>query len=150
MCVHLSASMCANVYVYPIFFFFFDYLLPSSTSSSSLLFIFFFYLTVRAGGAYRGDQLFAFLPRYPALLRSQGMGFTLIGLGLQFADALVFVFLGKMFTWLDRWLNNRPLWARMGKRTLVIVDTPCVHQLVETFVSKLYAQSYSFCSVEVS
>ena len=55
-----------------------------------------------------------------------------------------------MFTWADRWMKNRPLWARMGKRTLVIVDTPCVHQLVETFVSKLYAQSYSFCSIEVS
>ena len=38
----------------------------------------------------------------------------------------------------------------MGKRTLVIVDTPCVHQLLEAFVSKLYAQSYSFCSLEVS
>lgn len=38
----------------------------------------------------------------------------------------------------------------MGKRSLVIVDTPCVHQLLEAFVSKLYAQSYSFCSLEVS
>ena len=50
-------------------------------------------LSVRAGGAYRGDQLFAFLPRYPALLRSQAIGFSLIGLVLQFADALIFVFL---------------------------------------------------------
>jgi hypothetical protein len=49
--------------------------------------------TVRAGGAFRGDELFAFLPRYPALLRSQGIGFSLIGLVLQFADALIFVFL---------------------------------------------------------
>ena len=108
------------------------------------------YLSVRAGGFFRGTELFAFLPRFPSLMRSQGLGFTLIGLALQFADALVFVFLGKMFTWTDRWLNNRPIWARMGKRTLVIVDTPCVHQLLETFVSKLYAQSYSFCSIEVS
>lgn len=53
-------------------------------------------------------------------------------------------------TWTDRWWHGRPMWARMGKRTIVIVDTPCVHQLVETFVSKLYAQSYSFCSVDVS
>jgi hypothetical protein len=37
----------------------------------------------------------------------------------------------------------------MGKRTIVIVDTPCVHQLLENYVSKLYAQAYSFCTVEV-
>ena len=134
------------------------YFLLSSVLFSLYFFIFMtvfissplLYRSVRAGGAYRGTQLFAFLPRYPALMRNQGLGFTLIGLVLQFADALVFVFLGKMFTWTDRWLNKRPIWARMGKRTLVIVDTPCVHQLLETFVSKLYAQSYSFCSIEVS
>lgn len=57
---------------------------------------------------------------------------------------------GKIITWTDRWWHGRPMWARMGKRTLVIVDTPCVHQLLETFVSKLYAQSYSFCSIDVS
>ena len=48
---------------------------------------------MRAGGAYRGGQVLAFLPRVPSLLRSQGLGFSLTGLALQFADALVFVFL---------------------------------------------------------
>lgn len=48
---------------------------------------------VRAGGAYRGDQVLAFLPRIPSLIRSQPVGFSLTGLALQFADALVFVFL---------------------------------------------------------
>ena len=44
---------------------------------------------------------------------------------------------------------GRPMWARIGKRTIVIVDTPCVHQLLETFVSKLYAEAFSFCTVDV-
>ncbi len=46
-------------------------------------------------------------------------------------------------------MGGRPLWARAGKRSLVIVDSPMVHQLLENFVSKLFAQSYSFCSIDV-
>ena len=61
----------------------------------------------------------------------------------------MYVFLVKIITWLDRWLMGRPMWARIGKRTIVIVDTPCVHQLLETFVSKLYAEAFSFCTVDV-
>jgi len=41
------------------------------------------------------------------------------------------------------------MWARHGRRTLVIVDSPMVHQLTENFVSKLYAQAYSFCGLDV-
>jgi hypothetical protein len=104
---------------------------------------------IRANGIYDGGQLLAFQPMSPTLLRSQGLGFSLVGLALQFADALVFVFLGKMMTWVDRWFNGRPIWARMGGRTIVVVDTPCVHQLTENFVSKLYAQGYSFCTPAV-
>lgn len=80
---------------------------------------------------------------------TQGAGWTLVGVLLQFADALFFIFLGKIFTWVDRWVGGRPMWARHGKRTIVVVDNPCVHQLVEVFVSKLFSQSYSFCSVDV-
>ncbi|CAM9369085.1 unnamed protein product, partial [Choristocarpus tenellus] len=39
--------------------------------------------------------------------------------------------------------------ARLGKRTVVVVDVPCVHQLVETFVSKLFSMGYSFMSIDV-
>jgi hypothetical protein len=74
---------------------------------------------------------------------------TVIGAVLQIVDALFFIFLIKIFTWIDRYMGGRPLWARHGKRTIVIVDNPCVHQLVESFVSKLYSQSYSFVSVDV-
>jgi hypothetical protein len=41
------------------------------------------------------------------------------------------------------------MWARFGKRTIVIVDTPTNHQLLESFVSKLFSQSYSHTSVDV-
>ena len=74
---------------------------------------------------------------------------AIVGLVLQFVDALFFIFLVKIFTWIDRFVQGRPLWARHGKRTIVIVDNPCIHQLTEAFVSKLFSQSYSFCSVEV-
>ena len=36
----------------------------------------------------------------------------------------------------------RAMWARIGMRTVVVVDTPCVHQLVEAYVSKLYSQAF--------
>lgn len=81
--------------------------------------------------------------------QNQPIVFTIIGAVLQIADALWFIFLIKVFTWLDRFIHNRPIYARHGKRTIVIVDNPCIHQLVESFVSKLFSQSYSFVSVDV-
>ena len=89
------------------------------------------------------------LPRVPSIMRNQNIGYTLAGLVLQIADALWFIFLLKIVTWAYRWVTGRPMWARMGKRTIVIVDTPVNHQLLENFVSKLYSQAYSFCSVDV-
>ncbi|CAM9094028.1 unnamed protein product, partial [Phaeothamnion confervicola] len=47
-----------------------------------------------------------------------------------------------------RWEGRRS-GARMGKRTLVIADVPYVHQLLENFVSKCFALSYGFQSIEV-
>lgn len=54
-----------------------------------------------------------------------------------------------MAAWGFRWFDGRPLWARFGKRSLVIVDTPCNHQLLEAFVSKLFSLSYGFVSIDV-
>ncbi len=48
-----------------------------------------------------------------------------------------------------RYSENRPLSARPGKRTIVIVDTPMVHQMTENFLSKLFSQAYSTCSIDV-
>ena len=46
-------------------------------------------------------------------------------------------------------LQRRPVWARLGRRTLVIVDLPYVHQLLEAYVSKKFALSYSIASLDV-
>jgi hypothetical protein len=60
-----------------------------------------------------------------------------------------FVYVGKNINRLVRILTRRPYFARFGKRTIVIVDNPTVHQLLENFVSKLYSQAYSVVSVDV-
>ena len=39
--------------------------------------------------------------------------------------------------------------ARLGKRTLVIADVPYVHQLLESYVSKMFSLSYSIAALEV-
>jgi len=95
----------------------------------------------------RGHLLFP--PRAPSLIYAQPIGYTLLGVLLQFLDGWFFVYLGKNMTRVFRLFQGRPIAARHGKRTIVIVDTPCVHQLVEIFVSKLFSQSYSIISVDV-
>ena len=85
----------------------------------------------------------------PDIFNNQPFLWSFFGVLVQLFDAIFFVFLIKILTWANRYYNGRPLWARHGKRTIVIVDSPCIHQMLEAFVSKLYAQSYSFCSVEV-
>ena len=80
---------------------------------------------------------------------SQPWGWTFVGAILQVADGVWFVFLAKVFTWGDRWYQRRAIGARMGKRCIVIVDQPVVHQMLENYVSKLYAQAYSFVTPEV-
>ena len=82
-------------------------------------------------------------------MRSQPIVWTLMGLVVQLLDALVFVYLAKLLTPLYRIVGGRPLWARLGKRTLVVVDVPWVHQLVHQYVSKLFSESYSFVSIDV-
>lgn len=101
-----------------------------------------------AGADFHVEYL-GFSPLHPELIAKQSIVWTMVGLVIQIIDAIWFVFLAKMFTWLFRWRGDRPLWARHGKRTLVIVDTSCVHQLVEIFVSKLFSQSYSFVGIDV-
>ena len=80
---------------------------------------------------------------------SSDVYYTIISLAIRVLDALMYIFCVKIFTWLWRLYTGRPLFARMGKRTLVIVDTPCNHQLLEIFVSKLFALSYGFSNVDV-
>ena len=46
-------------------------------------------------------------------------------------------------------MQGRPLWARLGRRTVLILDVPYVHQLLEAYVSKLFSLSYGVASVDV-
>ena len=46
-------------------------------------------------------------------------------------------------------MQGRPLLARLGRRTVLILDMPYVHQLLEAYVSKLFALSYGAASVDV-
>lgn len=104
---------------------------------------------LRAAGVDVGHGVLQCSLRDPMLIYEQGVGWTLIGLALQMIDAVWFIYIGKNLTWYLRWYYDRPMSARMGKRTIVVVDSPCVHQLVENFASKLFSQSYGFCGVDV-
>jgi hypothetical protein len=64
-------------------------------------------------------------------------------------DAVLYSFLPLFFSLLLRLAQGRDLLARLGKRTLVIADVPYVHQLLEAYVSKLFALSYSIASIDV-
>ena len=99
------------------------------------------------GLSIEGKLVFGY--NYVDVMRSQAIVWSAMGLVVQLLDALVFVYLAKLITPLYRIVGGRPLWARLGKRTLVVVDVPWVHQLVHQFVSKLFSESYSFVSIDV-
>ena len=46
-------------------------------------------------------------------------------------------------------MQRRPLLARLGRRTVLILGIPYVHQLLEAYVSKLFSLSYGVASVDV-
>ncbi|EKX36351.1 hypothetical protein GUITHDRAFT_155261 [Guillardia theta CCMP2712] len=64
-------------------------------------------------------------------------------------DSLLYSFLPLFFSMILRLLQGREQFARLGKRTLVIGDVPYVHQLLESYVSKLFSLSYSIASIDV-
>ena len=104
---------------------------------------------LKAVGVELGEGSLAWSPRDPSLMMNQGVGWSLVGLALQFIDAVWFIYIGKNLTWFARWIDGRPMDARMGGRTIVVVDMPCIHQLTENFASKLFSQAYSFCMPNV-
>jgi len=104
---------------------------------------------LKAANVDIGNGVLAWSPRYPRTMVNQGIGWTLVGLTLQIVDAVWFIYIGKNLTWLLRWVTGRPIAARMGGRTIVVVDSPCIHQLTENFASKLFSQAYSFCMPNV-
>jgi hypothetical protein len=65
------------------------------------------------------------------------------------ADIAIYIFGSWLWTLGLRYLQGRPLLARMGRRTLVIGDVPWVHQLLKVYVSKLFSLSYGIASLDV-
>ena len=63
------------------------------------------------------------------------------------ADCVLYMFLPIVYACILRLLQGRPVWHRWGKRTVVIADIPYVHQILETFVSKMYSLSFGIASV---
>lgn len=68
---------------------------------------------------------------------------------MMLLDAILYCFLPLFFSLLLRLVQRRELLARLGKRTLVIADLPYVHQLLESYISKLFSLSYSIASLDV-
>ena len=72
-----------------------------------------------------------------------------IGFALRLVDVIVYIWIGWVFLLLRRRLHRRPVFARRGKRVLVIADVPWVHQSIEVYVSKLFALSYGDNGLDV-
>ena len=65
------------------------------------------------------------------------------------ADIAIYIFGAWLWTLAIRYCQGRQLLARMGKRTLVIGDVSWVNQLLQAYVSKLFALSYGIATMEV-
>jgi hypothetical protein len=65
------------------------------------------------------------------------------------ADLGIYIFGPWIWTLGLRLAQGRQILARTGKRTLVIGETPWVHQILNNFVSKLFSLSYGVTSLEV-
>ncbi|WP_310413512.1 hypothetical protein [Chamaesiphon sp. OTE_8_metabat_110] len=68
---------------------------------------------------------------------------------LTLVDIAIYIFGSWLWTLGLRYAQGRSLFARMGKRTLVIGDVPWVHQLLTAYVSKLFSLSYGITSLDV-
>ena len=82
-------------------------------------------------------------------ISSESLFMRLLHPWITLLDITIYIF-GVWFWALGlRYLQGRPLLARLGKRTLVIGDAPWVHQLLKSYVSKLFSLSYGIASLEV-
>lgn len=69
--------------------------------------------------------------------------------GLVLTDIIIYIFGAWLWTLILRFMQKRQLFARTGKRSLVIGDIPWVHKILENYVSKLFSLSYGITSLEV-
>ena len=68
---------------------------------------------------------------------------------ITLADIAVYIFGAWLWTLAIRYFQDRQLFARMGKRTLIIGDVSWVNQLLQAYVSKLFSLSYGIATMEV-
>lgn len=68
---------------------------------------------------------------------------------ITLVDIAIYIFGPYLWTLGLRYCQGRQLLARLGNRTLVIGDVPWVHQLLKSYVSKLFSLSYGIASLEV-
>jgi hypothetical protein len=73
----------------------------------------------------------------------------LIEPAISLVDIGIYIFGSWLWTLGLRFFQNRQLFARLGKRTLVIGDVPWVNQILRNYVSKLFSLSYGIASLEV-
>ena len=90
-------------------------------------------------------RLFAWVTQIPAdwfLLRLIDPIIALIDIG-------IYIFGSWLWTLVLRYFQGRQLFARIGKRSLVIGDVFWVNQILKNYVSKLFSLSYGIASLEV-
>jgi hypothetical protein len=95
---------------------------------------------------FRGLTL-ALLP-LAGLAEGEGMGSLLLALSLP-ADVALYVLGPWCWTLGLRVLQGRQPLARIGRRSLVIGEAEGLHQLLSSFVSKLFALSYGLTALDV-
>jgi hypothetical protein len=72
-----------------------------------------------------------------------------IGFALRLVDVALYIWVGWLFLLARRRLAGADVFARRGRRTLIVADVPWVHQCVEVYVSKLFALSYGDNGLDV-
>ena len=95
----------------------------------------------------------------PLVKTLSGLLFNLLGVSpeltallspaIAIADIGVYIFGAWLWTLIIRCCQGRQILARTGKRTLVIGDVTWVNQLLQAYVSKLFALSYGIATIEV-
>ena len=73
----------------------------------------------------------------------------LINPAIALVDIGIYIFGSWLWTLGLRYFQGRQLFARVGKRSLVIGDVPWVNQILRNYVSKLFSLSYGIASLEV-
>ena len=89
--------------------------------------------------------LFAWVANIP----SDWFLLKLINPVIALVDIGIYIFGSWLWTLGLRYFQGRQLFARIGKRSLVIGDVPWVNQILKNYVSKLFSLSYGIASLEV-